>query len=52
MHGHLHSAGDRKVRDPNDIRIFGAPAIVDDDAGPRVRLYDVRSGVIEATGFA
>jgi hypothetical protein len=52
MHGHLHDAGDRAVRSPTDIRIFGAPAIVDDDARPRVRLYDLRGGVIEATGFA
>ena len=52
MHGHLHSAGDRAVRNQRDVRIFGAPAIVDDTAGPRVRLYDVRGGVIEAAGFA
>jgi 3',5'-cyclic AMP phosphodiesterase CpdA len=52
MHGHLHAAGDRQVRDRNDVRIFGAPAIVDDGAGPRVRLYDVRDGVIEAAGMA
>jgi len=52
MHGHLHAAGDRAVRSRRDVRIFGAPAIVDDDTGPRVRLYDVRGGVIEAAGFA
>lgn len=52
MHGHLHRTHDRAVRSANDVRIFGAPAIVDDDGGPRVRLYDVRGGLIEATGLA
>ncbi|CAN5194995.1 phosphodiesterase [soil metagenome] len=52
MHGHLHRAGDRAVRGASDVRIFGASAVVDDDAGPRVRLYDVRGGVIEAAGLA
>lgn len=52
MHGHLHRTRDRAVRSENDVRIFGAPAVVDDDRGPRVRLYDVRGGVIEATGLA
>jgi 3',5'-cyclic AMP phosphodiesterase CpdA len=52
MHGHLHRSGDRALRDARDVRIFGAPAIVDDQSGPRVRLYDVRGGVIEAAGFA
>lgn len=32
-------------------RIFGAPAIVDDDERPRVRLYDVREGALESAGF-
>lgn len=52
MHGHLHRTRDRAVRSANDVRIFGAPAIVDDDGAPRVRLYDVRGGVIEAAGLA
>ncbi len=52
MHGHLHSAGDRALRTEQDVRIFGAPAVVDDTDGPRVRLYEVRCGVVEAAGFA
>ncbi len=52
MHGHLHRTGDRSLRDARDVRIFGAPAVVDDMSGPRVRLYDVRGGGIEAAGFA
>lgn len=51
LHGHLHSAVSR-VLGCGAARIFGATAIVDDKAGPRVRLYDVRHGVLEAAGLA
>lgn len=51
MHGHLHRTGDHGVRDAHDVRIFGAPAIVEDEHGPRVRLYDVRGGVLESAGL-
>jgi Icc protein len=50
LHGHLHSAVNR-VLGCGVARIFGATAIVDDRDAPRVRLYDVRGGVLEAAGL-
>jgi hypothetical protein len=36
------------------MRIFGAPALVEDDdeAPPRVRLYEFRTGQLESLGLA
>lgn len=45
LHGHLHRALDR-------ARMFGAPAVVDDEERPRVRLYDVRNGRLESAGMS
>lgn len=39
LHGHFHEALDRG-------RVFGAPAVSDDGDTPRVRLYDVRDGLL------
>lgn len=50
LHGHLHSAVNR-VLGCGVARIFGATAIVDDKDAPRVRLYDVRGGVLQAAGL-
>jgi 3',5'-cyclic AMP phosphodiesterase CpdA len=50
LHGHLHSAVNR-VLGCGVARIFGATAIVDDRDAPRVRLYDVRGGVLTAAGL-
>jgi len=51
LHGHLHYVVD-KIVELGRTRIFGAPAIVDDDdAMPRVRLYDVIAGRLEAAGL-
>lgn len=60
LHGHLHKVIDRVVGTPattagdarGTTRIFGAPAIVDDEEKPRVRLYDVHDGMLESAGFA
>jgi Icc protein len=50
LHGHLHQVVDRIVGPKS--RIFGAPATVDDGEGvPRVRLYEVREGALEAVGM-
>lgn len=38
--------------DARSTRIFGAPAVVEDESAPRVRLYDLRDGAIESIGFA
>ncbi len=56
LHGHLHRVVDRIVDLGKDVagrvRIFGAPAVVDDaDDMPRVRLYDVRDGLLESAGL-
>jgi Icc protein len=56
LHGHLHRVVDRIVHGvagaATRARIFGAPAIVDDSENtPRVRLYDVRDGVLESAGL-
>jgi 3',5'-cyclic-AMP phosphodiesterase len=50
LHGHLHSAVNR-VLGCGVARVLGAPAIVDDGDAPRVRLYDVRDGRLEAAGL-
>jgi len=50
LHGHLHSAVNR-VLGCGVARILGATAIVDDQLGPRVRLYDVRDGRLEVAGL-
>jgi 3',5'-cyclic AMP phosphodiesterase CpdA len=48
LHGHLHTAVTRVLEMGGITRIFGAPAVVEDDE-PRVRLYETRGGVIVAT---
>ena len=50
LHGHLHSAVNR-VLGCGVARVLGATAIVDDQDAPRVRLYDVRDGRLEAAGI-
>ena len=50
LHGHLHSAVN-KVLGCGVARVFGATAIVDDKDAPRVRLYDVRDGILQAAGL-
>jgi Icc protein len=51
LHGHLHRVVDRFLEKVARTRIFGAPATVDDEATPRVRLYDVRDGMLESAGL-
>lgn len=60
LHGHLHRVVDRIVALGRDARargaaatarIFGAPAIVEDDRSARVRLYDVRDGALQVAGL-
>ena len=52
LHGHLHRVVDRIVGVATRARIFGAPAVVDDlEDLPRVRLYDVREGLLESAGL-
>jgi Icc-related predicted phosphoesterase len=50
LHGHLHSVVNR-VLSCGVARVLGATAIVDDRDAPRVRLYDVREGRLEAAGL-
>jgi 3',5'-cyclic AMP phosphodiesterase CpdA len=50
LHGHLHSAVS-KVLGCGVARVLGASAVVDDRDAPRVRLYDVRDGKLEASGL-
>jgi len=45
LHGHLHRAMTRVLEMGGISRIFGAPAVVEDEA-PRVRFYETRHGVI------
>jgi 3',5'-cyclic AMP phosphodiesterase CpdA len=45
LHGHLHTAVTRVLELGGITRIFGAPAVVEDEA-PRVRIYETRGGVI------
>jgi len=47
LHGHLHRAMTRVLEIGGISRIFGAPAVVEDDE-PRVRLYETRGGIIVA----
>jgi 3',5'-cyclic AMP phosphodiesterase CpdA len=59
LHGHLHRIVDRIVDLGKGVagaasraRIFGAPATVDDgEDTPRVRLYDLRDGLLESAGL-
>ena len=58
LHGHMHRVVDRIVDLgkgvaglANRARILGAPAIVDDAEIPRVRLYDLRDGMLESAGL-
>jgi len=61
LHGHLHRVVDRVVGvgapangngGPLRARILGAPAVCDDsDERPRVRVYDVRDGMLESAGL-
>jgi len=45
LHGHLHRAITRVLEIGGVSRIFGAPAVVEDEE-PRVRVYETRGGVI------
>jgi 3',5'-cyclic AMP phosphodiesterase CpdA len=52
LHGHLHRVIDRILGAVGSkSRIFGAPAIVEDDGSSRVRLYEVRDGFLESAGL-
>jgi 3',5'-cyclic AMP phosphodiesterase CpdA len=51
LHGHLHAVVNRALGSGVD-RILGATAVVDDKDGPRVRVYDVRDGVLTSAGLA
>ena len=52
LHGHLHKAVDRLIG-LGKSRVLGAPATVDDEEGsPRVRLYELRDGQLEAVGLS
>ncbi len=51
LHGHLHHVVD-KIVGIGRARIFGAPATVDDKRETaRVRIYDVRDGMLESQGI-
>jgi Icc protein len=50
LHGHMHKVVDRLVG-LGKSRVFGAPAIVEDEDVPRVRLYEVVGGALEARGM-
>jgi 3',5'-cyclic AMP phosphodiesterase CpdA len=50
LHGHLHSVVNR-VLGCGITRVLGATATVDDKDAPRVRIYDVRDGKLEAAGL-
>jgi 3',5'-cyclic AMP phosphodiesterase CpdA len=50
LHGHLHSVVNR-VLECGVARVLGATATVDDKDTPRVRLYEVREGKLEAAGL-
>jgi 3',5'-cyclic AMP phosphodiesterase CpdA len=47
LHGHLHTAVNR-VLGGGAARILGATAVVEDRDEPRIRLYDVRGGGLQA----
>jgi 3',5'-cyclic AMP phosphodiesterase CpdA len=48
LHGHLHTAVTKVLEMGGITRIFGAPAVVEDEE-PRVRIYETRGGIIVAT---
>jgi Icc protein len=48
LHGHLHAAVNR-VLGCGVARVLGATAVVDDGAAPRVRIYDVCDGRLQAS---
>ena len=50
LHGHLHRAVSQVVHFGRD-RIFGAPAVVDDECAARVRMYEVRDGALASLGL-
>lgn len=50
LHGHLHAIVDRALT-CGVRRIFGATAVVDDRHAPRVRVYDVCDGQMQAAGL-
>jgi 3',5'-cyclic AMP phosphodiesterase CpdA len=50
LHGHMHSIVD-KVVEMGRCRIFGAPAVVEDEEVARVRIYQVRDGLLESAGL-
>jgi predicted MPP superfamily phosphohydrolase len=50
LHGHLHHVVDRGVCSHRP-RIFGAPAVVEDESGARVRMYQLRGGELQAAGL-
>jgi Icc protein len=52
LHGHLHRIMDRIAVGNAKNRVFSAPATVDDTVTrPRVRLYEVRDGMLESLGL-
>lgn len=52
MHGHLHKCVDKTITGTR-TRVFGAPALVEDDEeSTRVRLYEIRSGHVASAGLA
>ena len=50
LHGHLHSVVNR-VLECGVARVLGATAVVDDGDSPRVRIYDVHDGGLQAAGL-
>ncbi len=50
LHGHLHAVVNR-VLQCGSTRVLGATAVVEDRAVPRVRIFDVRAGRLEAAGL-
>jgi 3',5'-cyclic AMP phosphodiesterase CpdA len=50
LHGHLHTVVNRVVG-CGVARVLGATAVVDDRDAPRVRIFDVREGGLEAAGL-
>lgn len=50
LHGHLHTIVDRALG-CGVARVLGATAVVDDCESPRVRVYEVRDGRIQAAGL-
>ena len=50
LHGHLHRAVSTVVSFGKD-RVFGAPAVVDDEHAPRIRMYEVQDGALASVGI-